>query len=536
MIRVLLREALLTALLLLVVSVTAFVLLDSTGQHDWWGTVAPAARFGVPREAALATDLPRLWNRRVADALVRTQADLAELGDPATRPAARARLLHRGTAALPVILAQLRRLPPASQQAALELLAELAPSLTGGEIPPAERDAALKYWDRFVQLRGLDFRRAYARRLVQRLVDRESRNAAEQLTRLGTFALPAVFDLLEQPMDSDSAQRLTALLAEITGRPMRVPPGASLAETRAIVDGWRAWWFAERLEFESLGGTQRLAGHVLETRYGRWLSAAMAGRFGIAAVTGRPIALELRERLPASLFVGGLGGLLATALVVAFGGGPALRRRPLRTKLLDLTGALIPGLAAFLLAFALFVQLCAAPRPAAPLAREIFAHWPRLAIAVVLLGAIAVLWLRRRAARVLLHAVRHEAEAWAIENRHPKLGEVVRHGARVGLASLLAPLGLSATAVVTIGTVVETLAGVRGMGALTLSSLRQWDAPWLLMATLSAAPLWMGGRWARRILIWALGDTSVPRTASESGPADASAATEPATTAAAEER
>ena len=83
---------------------------------------------------------------------------------------------------------------------------------------------------------------------------------------------------------------------------------------------------------------------------------------------------------------------------------------------------------------------------------------------------------------------------------------MLRHGFRVGVASLFAPLGLSAIGLLGMSLLIEPLAGVEGMGDLTLRSLRHWDAPWLLVAIISAVPLAMGGRWARRVLVWALGD------------------------------
>lgn len=505
MIRLLLREALLTTITLVAVSLVGFVLLDLTGTHDWWGTLEPATRAGIPADQALLRTLPLIWNRRVADAETRTLDDLAQLDNPATASAARARLIRRGTAALPTLLSRLHQLPHASRTAVLQVLATMAPGITGGEQPPDDPTAAMEYWNRFHRLRGLDFRQTYARRQVQRLVDHDSRNAAEQLVRLGTFALPAIFALLDHPIDTDSARRLTTVLCTITGLPMQLPPGASVDQTRALVNQWRAWWFASRLEYETLRGGRRIAAHVLETRYGRWLACAVSGSLGNAQATGRPIILELRQRLPVSVFIGGLGGLIATALVVAFGGGRTLRQRPLRTKLLDLVGALVPGLVAFVPAFATLVELCAAPQPPGSLLHNVFALGPRLIVAVGAVAAVAVLWLRRPQARVLMHAVRHEAESWAIQSLHPRPRQVLRHGLRVGLASLLAPLGLSTTAVLLTGLLVEPVAGIPGMGALTLSSLRIGDAPWILVAAISTVPLWMGGRWARKILLWALG-------------------------------
>jgi ABC-type dipeptide/oligopeptide/nickel transport system permease component len=244
---------------------------------------------------------------------------------------------------------------------------------------------------------------------------------------------------------------------------------------------------------------------VTETRYGRWLGRVAVGELGVARRTGRPNALELRRRLPASTFVQGLGGLLATALVVAFGGGRALRRRPLRTKLLDLGGALVPGLAAFLVAFALLVQLCAAPRPAGALVRATLARWPSLLAGVLLVTPLASLWLRRRGARLVLHGVRREAESWAMDGLRPGFWQIVRHGFRVGVASLFAPLALSALPLIALSLLIEPLARVEGMAALTVDSLRPLDAPWLLMAILSLVPVWLAARWARSALVWALG-------------------------------
>jgi hypothetical protein len=135
--------------------------------------------------------------------------------------------------------------------------------------------------------------------------------------------------------------------------------------------------------------------------------------------------------------------------------------------------------------------------------------WIHLASAIIVLAPLAILWLRRRNARVLLHAVRHEAESWALESRNPHIGQVLRHGFRVGMASLFAPMGLSAFPLMLMAIVVEPVVGVRGMAALTLSSMRTWDAPWLLIAIVSVVPLWLVRRWAHSVLLWALGDVSL---------------------------
>lgn len=508
MIRVVVLEAIKTALLLVVVSIVGFALLDRTGRIDWWGTSELARRAGVSPDRALARDLPVLWNSRVADARVRTQDDVAQLHAPATRSAAHERIVHRGTAALPTLLREVGTLRGDDRAEVFAILATLAPGVTGGERPPLDPESASVYWDRFFSLRGLDFRPAYARRLVQRLVEHESRNAEEQIVALGTYALPAIFDVLEQPVDTDAARRLTTLLSNITGLPLRVAPDARVGAMRETVETWRAWWFVERLEFETLGDVGRFNGHLTETRYGRWLTRALGGTLGHSKVTGRPIVLEVRERVLRSLFAGGLGALIAVALVVAFGGGRALRQRPLGTKLLDLVGALVPGLGALVFGFVIAVQIAAAPRPAGPLARVVLADPVRIAIAIIALVPLAALWLRRNAARVALHAVRKEAESWARESRHPKPMQVVRHGARVGLASLFAPLALAALPLVAMTHLVEPLVDFPGMGQLTIRSLFAHDPAVLLIALISIVPIWLARHWSQRVMLWALGAPS----------------------------
>jgi ABC-type dipeptide/oligopeptide/nickel transport system permease component len=505
MIRWLVVEALRTAASLLLVSIVAFVLLDATGTHDWYGTLAPARSFGIPEHEALLLGTPRLFVREVEDATLKTQRDLLRLGSAQSARAARNRLLSRGAVVVPTLLSNLDGQPPSVQQEAYAILATISPTLTGGERAPDDPARARLWWDAFRVLHEIDFRDTYARRHVQRLIDNDSANARERLSRLGTLALPALFEALNGTLDLSSARRLCAMLSDLTGQDRRLPLDASASQARALVEGWRAWWFVHRLEYVRLGQTQRSIGRITESRYGRWLDRLIEGRLGPTRVTGRGALVELRERLPRSTIVAGLGGLFATALVVAFGGGATLRQRPLSTKLVDLTAALVPGLVAFALGFVALCSMCAGSERTIVFVRSIFVEWPSLLFAVALLTAPAALFLRRDAARLVLDAVRSEAESWAHESRTPNPAQIIRHGARVGVASLLAPAALNALVILALSVIVEPIARVRGMGALTLRAITGNDGVWLLIAALSIVPIAIGTRWARTALVWAMG-------------------------------
>lgn len=505
MIRWLFVEALRTLLSLLLVSVIAFVILDNAGVHDWYGTLAPGRAFGMSADESLLRQTPRLFVRTVEDATLITQRDLALLGNSQRKDAARARLLERGAVIVPTILESLDAQPPAVQREAFEVLSRLSPSLTGGEVAPSDPARARPWWDNFRVMYEIDLRDAYARRHIQRIVASDSPNAHVQLARLGTLALPALFEALDAELDTESARRLCALASEMTGRSRLVPQGATAQQTRAVVEGWRAWWFVHRLDFTRIGSTRRSIGHVAESRYGRWLLRTIDGRAGPARASGRSVLVEARNRLPRSTAVAGLGGLVATALVVAFGGGAKMRERPTKTKLVDLAAALVPGLIAFSVGFFALCSLLADRTGPVALVRSVLSEWPSILAGIALVTAPAALFLRRAQARIVLNAVRSEAESWVEQSKTPRPAQLVRHGARVGVASLLAPAALNALVILGLSLLVEPIARVNGMGAMTLSAIVSNDGVWLQIAILSVVPVAIGTRWARTALLWALG-------------------------------
>ncbi|MDP3276477.1 MAG: hypothetical protein Q8Q09_14865 [Deltaproteobacteria bacterium] len=515
MLRLLIRESLWLFLSLMLASILGFVVLDHTGSHDWWGTLKPGTDFGIQRDALLMQGAPRLYARSVRDATVLTLDDLERLRNDTQRDAARARLIARGTVVVPSILARLERLEGEHREQALRVLASSAAQLTGGDQPPQDTERAMLWWNNFRVLHEIDLRDAYARRHVQRLIESESVSARENLLRLGTLALPAVFEAFDQPLDGDRAKRLCVLVRALTAIGPVLTEESSAEAIRSAVAGWRAWWFVHHLEYVRLGESARIAARWTETRYGQWLSLVLTNRLGPSKITGQSVARELRRRLPESTSAAGLGGLIATALVVSFGGGPALRRRPLRAKLIDLVAALVPGMIAFSLGFLSVCALCTGGASPFPLAREVLQSWPTLCVSVLLVTALAVLWLRRRDAQLVLHAVRAEADSWAAESRDPHLVQIVRHGARVGVASLFAPAALNALVILALTLIVEPMTGVSGMGSLTIRALARNDGPWLLIAALSVVPVAFATRWARTALVWALGGQRALKRAAE---------------------
>ncbi|MDB4928316.1 MAG: Oligopeptide transport system permease protein OppB, partial [Myxococcaceae bacterium] len=424
---------------------------------------------------------------------------------------------RRGSAALPAILARLDSLSPVARREALSLIAAWSQSLTGVERAPdplagAPEAQARVWWTRFQASRGLDFRLSYAERQAQRVGARDRTNAYGRLLELGTFALPGIQNVLAATADRDAQARLTGLLSDLTRLPVRADANAAPGEVLRITAAWQAFWYAERLEFETLTEERRATARFFESRYGRWVERALRGRLGFSRVTLRPVAIELRWRLPSSTLSSGLGGLVGTAIAIAFGGGPALRRRRLRPKLLDLAGALVPGLIALVSGWLVMLRVCS-PTPSlrSDLALVLGGgQWlPLLASAAVI--AAGVSWfLRRPKAATAIQLVRLEAESWVADRLRPGVREVLRHGARIGVASLLAPLGFAGPVVLLASLVVELPLGLKGMGQLTVRALAARDAPWLMAAVLTTVPLLLGRRWARGLLVRVLDLPAAP--------------------------
>lgn len=512
MLRIFFREALLTTFGLFLVSVVAFTLLDHLGTQDWFSTAPYASALRLPAARITGRDLPLFWRSTVEDARDLTLRDLGRLDDARTRPAALRDLQRRGTAGLPTIMARFPWLSPDARVHVFEVLSRWSPTLTGGEtapVPatPGDDHDVTAWWDRYYAAHLLDFRPGYAQRQAQRLATRESRNASERLVRMGTYGLPALVQTLSASPTRDARVRLTDMLANITGVPWRVRPEAREREASHVVEGWEAFWLSEHLEYQTLPAWQKALGHVTEARYGRWLVRAFRGQFGVSRVTVRPIAQELRVRLPLSALTSGLAGLFAFAGVLAFGGSKAVRQRPLRTRLFDLGGALVPGLTALAFAWALLMQLCFPLGTVWGEAGRLLGNWQwlRVLLSTVAAAALASWWLSRPGFAPVLQAVRIEAERWVEESLTPTTGEVFRHGVRLGVASLLAPMGLAAPTVLTASLVVELLFGLRGMGQLTVQSIALADAPWLMVAILTIVPLLLARRWSLGLLGWLLG-------------------------------
>jgi len=286
----------------------------------FWASANYARRPNNPQPSPFAA-LPVFFNPRPIGVreLSRDAVRAIARGEPSAR-AAQATLARLGGAALPYVLPALDSLDPRSRE---RVALSLTPVALRMEVARADELAdgaqAVLFWTRFWQDRAIDFRTASVRHLTSRLAERSIALRREDLIHVDTFALPALIEDLgrvKSATDIPRVQRLSSVLSHITGLPVVCPPGAGVADARAVVDSWLEFWDLHGSEFSALDGPRRLASTFVETQYGKWLAAVLRGGLGRTQTGDRALDLVGRGLATTSflLFVGlGVGFPLGVA-------------------------------------------------------------------------------------------------------------------------------------------------------------------------------------------------------------------------------
>ncbi|MFI1463556.1 ABC transporter permease [Nocardia carnea] len=223
---------------------------------------------------------------------------------------------------------------------------------------------------------------------------------------------------------------------------------------------------------------------ALPAQYTHWLWGVVRGDFGLSFASGRPVADELAERLPATLMLGSVSLVLAVLFAVVL--GVVAAQFPGRwpdhgTRGVALLFASVPGFVVALLLIQVFVVGFGLGKaaldgswqqvwmPAICLAAGMADTWSRL------LRAELLAFLETPAAQVLRA---RGATRWRILWRHglPNSAVPSLHALAVGVAVLLGG-----------ATVVETVLTWPGIGSFVVESVKSRDLPVIQAFTVFAA-------------------------------------------------
>jgi ABC-type dipeptide/oligopeptide/nickel transport system permease component len=236
---------------------------------------------------------------------------------------------------------------------------------------------------------------------------------------------------------------------------------------------------ASYLDRDEAAAAQRARRHDLGldgstvAQYASWLSAMARGDFGVSFRSGRPVATELGERLPASLLLGTAG--FAVAAVIGTGAAVLAARRP---------GSVVDHLVRV-------GMLGAVAMPAflsGSLAIAVAARWGGYAItgpasldrlwlpALVLGTAVAPTF--SRVLRASLVAERSRPYALAARARGSSPATVTRrHILRPALSPVLTLAGLALASLLGGSVITEAVFAWPGVGAYAVSAIRAQDHP-----------------------------------------------------------
>jgi peptide/nickel transport system permease protein len=419
-------------------------------------------------------ELPLFFNLQPRDLRSRVSeiVDVLVGADPEGEAAERAEatLARLGGAALPVLLPQLDALAPDDRvrvALALEPVGERMGLEHRGELDdPAE---VVLFWTRFWESRAAEFHEGTARSAVRRYARYGTDQRAQPVRVLDTYALPFLVEALDAD-DVGATRRLTAVLADVTGRADRLSESSSPNEVEACIERWRRWWLAYQADYQELTGADRVAAVALETRYGKWALEWVVMGLG-RDPDGRPVRQVIVARTRVTATVLGLGLLLAYLCAVPLGAiGAALRRRPVDRVMAFVT------LGPYLLTPAVLGVLFFQAGPSAP-----------LAVAAVLLGLVLMADPARHQRAALLGELGETYVRAAVARGAGTFRAVAVHALRNALLPLCTRAALELPIALTVCFVLERALGLDGLGAATVEAVRQRDTGWLMALALGGA-------------------------------------------------
>lgn len=402
-----------------------------------------------------SSSLPRFFNPNPVS--IRNLAEKA-MGDTAEGGSEGPKELRRlGGAALPYVLPRLDTLAPTQRTRVALALAPLGRRMGVGEPDELEDpEAAVVFWSRFWQDRGLDYRPLVVRRAVSRLATKSSTLRRADVLALDTYALPELFAALSLPRNEQeipTARRLVAVIGHITERNTQIPRETSLADAQRIVTENREWWRRERANYIPREGTDRVIAMLRDTQYGEWLTSTIVYRsdellrqLGYASIPSLRLA---GWAVLGSVFVAGV--LLLIPL-------PRGRRYTL-----------------------LFACLAASPL-------WIVMIWtgPGIgALAMALFGGIRTATYARALQRQLVSPALDQAErGFGLSPFRRRL----RH-ARLGVGYAIADLPLALPGIFSASLLVELASGETALGTRTLLAIQEGDIGWVMVLLVALTAL-----------------------------------------------
>jgi peptide/nickel transport system permease protein len=224
----------------------------------------------------------------------------------------------------------------------------------------------------------------------------------------------------------------------------------------------------------------------LPVQYLAWAGSMLRGQWGYSIRTGRPVTMEITERLPATLLLGGTALALSAALALPIGILTAARRGSALDHVLTFlafTGISIP-----VFWLALMMQLVFSIKwgvlPAAgyeTIGASGFAdRLAHLAMPALVLSLATVASWSRFLRSSMVDALKQDYIRTAFAKGHSFAGVLIHHALRNALIPVVTIISLDLASVISGAVITETVFAWPGIGQLFVESMDNRDYPVLM--------------------------------------------------------
>jgi peptide/nickel transport system permease protein len=219
----------------------------------------------------------------------------------------------------------------------------------------------------------------------------------------------------------------------------------------------------------------------LHQQYWNWLTSLLRGDFGFSIRTGRPVLVEITERLPATLELAAAATLIAVAIGLPLGLLSAMRPRSRLDVVARIGGLIGLSLPSFWLGtliivlFSLYLRWLPNTGGYVDFIRDPVGNLALIALPAVTLGvALAAATMRMtRSAMLDVLSADYVRTAWAKGLRRSVI--VRRHVLKNGLIVVVTLLGIQVGQLLGGAVVVEEIFSIPGVGRMLLAAIVQRD-------------------------------------------------------------
>jgi peptide/nickel transport system permease protein len=220
----------------------------------------------------------------------------------------------------------------------------------------------------------------------------------------------------------------------------------------------------------------------LPVQYVRWASLAVAGDLGTSIRTGLPVTAEIVRRIPTTLELAALAGLLAILVGIPLGILAAVRRGSLLDYVANSLGLIGLSVPTFWLGLVLILIFAINLRvlPASgfvPFIEQPLENLRRLLLPAIVLGAGLGTILLRQMRSAMIASLQSDYVRTARAKGLRERDVVLRHAFRNSLVTVVTVLGLELGALISGSVVTESIFLIPGFGRMIIEAISTRDYP-----------------------------------------------------------